>query len=228
MIRNISFDLWLTLIKSNPKFKPKRAELIAQEYNPFNLNVGTIEQEIRNIDKLFDRFNESRECKLDTKLMYKRILEKTGFNKDEIEENLLIELKKKVDDLFLTYPPLPLHREISSILQELKEKGYKLNIASNTGFIEGSILMEVFRNLNWYQLFDFYIYSDEIQTSKPAYSFFQSVYNKMHGINKESVVHIGDNPKTDFEGAKQFGFQALLIDRNYTINTINNFLNEVG
>ena len=70
------------------------------------------------------------------------------------------------------------------------------------------------------QYFDFLIFSDEINACKPSSHFFQQVFDHIN-VTKEAVLHIGDNPKADYQGARSFGFNALLItDPNYTINDI--------
>ena len=95
-----------------------------------------------------------------------------------------------------------------------------LNLSSNTGFIEGETLRTTLANMGILQYFDFLIFSDEINASKPSSHFFQHVYDHID-VPKKAVLHIGDNPKADYQGAKNFGFNALLItDPNYTINDI--------
>lgn len=81
-------------------------------------------------------------------------------------------------------------------------------------------MRQVLSQMDILKYFKFFIFSDEIEISKPSSYFFQKVYDKVGG-HKKNILHIGDNPKTDYQGAKNFGFEALLItNSNYTIDDI--------
>jgi putative hydrolase of the HAD superfamily len=64
------------------------------------------------------------------------------------------------------------------------------------------------------QYFSFQLYSDETGFSKPNVKMFEMVYNQIGKnkiVNKLEVLHIGDNKVADYNGAINFGFDALLI-----------------
>lgn len=219
-IKNISFDLWMTLIRSHPEFKLKRAELIADTFNIKNISPKEIDSFIRSVDNVFDRYNMISGKKLSANKMYQKLLEKLVPEETSVTLDIAISLRKKADDLFGQYQPVFLNENIPQILSQLKEEGYVLNLSSNTGFIEGETLRTTLTNMGILQYFDFLIFSDEINASKPSSHFFQHVYDHIN-VPKNAVLHIGDNPKADYQGAKNFGFNALLItDPNYTINDI--------
>lgn len=220
MIKNISFDLWMTLIRSHPEFKLKRAELIADTFNIKNISPKEIDSFIRSVDNVFDRYNMISGKKLSANKMYQKLLEKLVPEETSVTLDIAISLRKEADDLFGQYQPVFLNENIPQILSQLKEEGYVLNLSSNTGFIEGETLRTTLTNMGILQYFDFLIFSDEINASKPSSHFFQHVYDHIN-VPKNAVLHIGDNPKADYQGAKNFGFNALLItDPNYTINDI--------
>ena len=218
-IKNISFDLWMTLIRSHPEFKLKRAELIADTFNIKNISPKEIDSFIRSVDNVFDRYNMISGKKLSANKMYQNLLQKLAPTISVTLETA-ISLRKQADDLFLEYQPIFLNDGIPQILSQLKEEGYVLNLSSNTGFIEGETLRITLANMSILQYFDFLIFSDEINACKPSSHFFQHVFDHIN-VTKEAVLHIGDNPKADYQGARSFGFNALLItDPNYTINDI--------
>lgn len=219
-IKNISFDLWMTLIRSHPEFKLKRAELIADTFNIKNISPKEIDSFIRSVDNVFDRYNMISGKKLSANKMYQKLLEKLVPKETSVTLDIAISLRKEADDLFGQYQPVFLNENIPQILSQLKEEGYVLNLSSNTGFIEGETLRTTLANMGILQYFDFLIFSDEINASKPSSHFFQHVYDHIN-VPKNAILHIGDNPKADYQGAKNFGFNALLItDPNYTINDI--------
>jgi len=223
MIKHISFDLWLTLIKSHPEYKKQRADFLRREFNPLGFSLQEVIEIVQKTDKVSDRINEINGKKLQTELMYKRILLKLGNRPELINDDLLVEIKMAGNKLFINYQPEFLNTSIHSMLDTLKARGFDLNLSSNTGFIEGSTISSTLKNLNIYDYFNFFVYSDEINASKPSFDFFDKVYEQID-FQKNEILHIGDNYKADYEGAKSFGFRALHINnKQYTINDITRY-----
>lgn len=223
MIKHISFDLWLTLIKSHPEFKKQRANFLRKEFNPLGYSLAEVFEIVQKTDKVSDRINEINGRKLQTELMYNRILLKLGNKPEVINDDLLVEIKTTCNQLFMNYQPEFLNSSIRPMLDSLKAKGFDLNLSSNTGFIEGNVINETLKNLNVFKCFNFSIYSDEINASKPSFHFFDKVYEQIN-FQKNEVIHIGDNYKADYEGALKYGFKALHIkNKQYTINDISRY-----
>jgi putative hydrolase of the HAD superfamily len=219
MIKHISFDLWMTLIRSNPDFRKKRAEIIAKKFNPGNKNVEEIIQLIIDTDKNCDRYNESRNTKIPAVKMYSAILKKMGIPSVAIQHNadLLMNIS---NELFLEYSPLLLNSHIPDTLKTLKDSGLNLSIGSNTGFIEGNILKSLLDKLNILHYFSFLIFSDEMKMSKPSARFYLRIWENTT-FHKSEILHVGDNPINDYQGAVDFGFNALLLtDTNYSFDDI--------
>jgi len=226
LIKHISFDLWLTLIKSHPEFKEKRAEFLKQEFNPKSYSVREIMDIIQKTDKVCDRWNEISGKKIPTEWMYRRILLKLGIDQKLVSNSLLMKIKLHINNLFGNFQPIFLNVSTEPLLYSLKNEGYNLNISSNTGFIEGEIISSTLRNLNIARFFDFSVFSDETGVSKPSYGFFEKVFEQT-GVEKGEVLHIGDNYKTDYKGALRYGFKALHIkNQQYTINDIKKHIQE--
>ncbi|MDR0758081.1 MAG: HAD family hydrolase [Tannerella sp.] len=220
MIQHISFDLWLTLIKSNPLFKRKRAELIADRFRPKNMTVEQIEMLIRQEDNIFDRYNEMQDNKIPAKYMYLHILRKMDLKCGDITEDDAEWVMQQSNELLMDYTPRLLNEHVPDILAGLQSEVESMNIGSNTGFIEGKALRKVLKKTGIHHFFTFFVFSDEVRVSKPSARFFQHIHE---GANMpgSSILHIGDNPKTDYRGAADFGFNALLITHpNYTLNDI--------
>jgi len=91
------------------------------------------------------------------------------------------------------------------------------NILSNTGFIKGPTLRKVLEQLNIAQYFDFQLYSDEAGLSKPNKEFFQLLLDEIaiiRSIERDQIIHIGDNIKTDIQGAENMGIKSLQVNSN--------------
>jgi putative hydrolase of the HAD superfamily len=128
----------------------------------------------------------------------------------------------------LEFKPFLLNEKIKLTMENLINNGYKLNLASNTGFIEGRVIINVLKELELFDYFDFLIFSDEIGASKPSALFYDCVYDKLkNNLNKNEVMHIGDNYYADFLGAIHYGFQALHIcEQQFTYYDIIQEINE--
>ncbi len=193
--------------------------MIAETFGIQHIDASGIDKFVRSIDKTFDRYNMISGKKLSANAMYCRLLQRIVSGK-KITEREAIEVRKKADCLFEEYCPQFVNENIPDILSQLKEEGYSINLSSNTGFIEGIVLRNTLAHLNIIQYFDFLIFSDEIDASKPSSRFFEKV-NEQVNVKPDEVLHIGDNPKADYQGAINFGFKALLItNHDYTIHDI--------
>lgn len=54
--------------------------------------------------------------------------------------------------------------------------------------------------------------SGEVGYEKPNKKFFELIFNHFDLSHPSEILHIGDNYKKDFLGAKKFGCRALLFD----------------
>ena len=220
MIKHVSFDLWQTLIRPNPVFRVKRAEIIAGRYNLKNKTVAEIIQFIVEQDKLIERQNWTKDEKMPAIEMYKFVLQQMNAVSAESiteEAGFLLTASNK---LFLEFPPEFLNPQIPDILYSLKNRGLTLSIGSNTGFVEGTVLRNLLEKSGILHYFSFFIFSDEINSSKPSARFFRQLWKKS-AFPKSQILHIGDNNLADYQGAFDFGLNALLITNpNYTIDDI--------
>ena len=87
-------------------------------------------------------------------------------------------------------------------------KKYKLGIISNSSFITEECL----KHWGYTKIFDFVILSYKYETSKPDKKINTICSNKL-SIKPSNILHIGDSYTSDFLGAKNSGFNALLLDR---------------
>ena len=93
---------------------------------------------------------------------------------------------------------------VKDTLEVLRGAGYTMSILSNTGLTAGRTLERVLKAHDIAHLFDFKLYSDEIQTAKPNTKAFQLVYEYAkqlydNHITPEEIMHVGDNIKADIE-----------------------------
>jgi len=174
---NISFDVWGTLIKSNPDFKKQQAKLANKMY-------GISEEEflyrMKNEKSIFNQYVEGNGFHIPREFVYQRV-----FNKFDDE---FYEFISESDDLFVEHPPIPLFEEGSDIHKLIK--GNNSFITSNTVMIYSNVLGEAVQQ--YYDGFKSYnmVFSDEHNVSKP---------NPLIWLKHIDLIdlHIGDNVITD-------------------------------
>lgn len=210
---HLSFDLWLTLIRSNPEFKKKR-NLLFKDFFEINCSIERVNEVVRYYDVLCNSINEKTGLNLNTYEIYYLILNALEVDLNVNGTERLGEFYNETEILFLNYKPELIFPDIKLQFEKITTEGKSINILSNTGFINGKTLRKI---LSFYELEDFIsfqIYSDEVGYSKPNNEIFQLVFdqvNKTKETQKKEILHIGDNSIADYNGAVNFGFDAHLL-----------------
>lgn len=209
---HFSFDLWLTLIKSHPEFKIKRAELFAAFFE-IDQPAAKVIETVKYYDDTCNTINEVIGKNIDTFEIYMLILRSLQVDIRQVDEQKLNDFYQKSERLFMEYRPVIIFDNLHAFFEEIKNQDKTISILSNTGFIKGKTMRKFLMEENLDSYIDFHIYSDEINCSKPNPLAFLEVKNKIRNKNIEisKVVHIGDNPIADYKGAKDFGFSAHLL-----------------
>lgn len=209
---HFSFDLWLTLIKSHHEFKAKRVELFSSFFN-VEKPIEEVAKAVKYYDDLCNTINEATGGNIDTFEIYLMILGALDVDVKLLTKEKLNSFYSKSEDLFLEYKPVVIFENIHDFFEDIKNQGKTINILSNTGFIKGKTMRKFLIHENLDQYIDFHIYSDEINCSKPNPLIFQEVKNKVKDkeLPLHKILHIGDNPVADYQGAKDFGFSAHLL-----------------
>ncbi len=98
--------------------------------------------------------------------------------------------------------------DVFDTLQYLKDLGFALGLISNWD----SRLPELLDRLGLASYLDVISVSSLEGVEKPAARIFTHTAAKL-GVRPEQVVHVGDSPLEDYEGARRAGFTPVLIDR---------------
>jgi putative hydrolase of the HAD superfamily len=96
----------------------------------------------------------------------------------------------------------------SRLLDQLKNNGVVMGVVSNWD----SRLPEILKNTGLASYFDFILASTVVGSAKPDAGIFQEAL-KRACVPPEQACHIGDEPATDIEGARNVGIAPILIDR---------------
>lgn len=219
--KHYSFDLWLTLIKSNPMFKQERNRYFYEKYNPLQKSIEEVTLIFRNVDLMVNAINEKAGKNVDAEEMYLMaisMINDYSFNFNEVD---LEQLYGEMEELVFAHMPVLYSGSCLDVLDTLKNKQQSsINILSNTGFIKGKTLRKVLAQLGIAEFMDFQLYSDEVRMSKPNRGFFELMLqqidrNKHPEFALTDVIHIGDNPVADVHGAQKVGINSMLINSNH-------------
>lgn len=211
--KHLSFDLWLTLIKSNPNFKPAKVEYLRKNYNPNGLSTSEIDSIMRKVDKHCTRLCEITGKNFDPLNMWALVLFEMGYEANSKSLSLahLTEIHKVIQEMYLENIPLLYSEETLPTLESLYKKTELMTIGSNTGFVTGKSVRRALKELGILQFFRGEIFSDECGWAKPSEKFFDEVM-KLSPHSKRYTLHIGDNDYADRFGAEFSGITAFVIN----------------
>jgi len=210
---HFSFDLWLTLLKSNPEYK-KKLVVLFKDFFEIDASLEQIATTVRYYDVACNTINEKTGSHLDTFEIYLLILNALQVTISDIKEEKLEHFYQETESLFMNYKPLLIFPDTRKVLHAMNIAGKSANVLSNNGFLKGKTMRKL---LSFYEIdsyFDFQLYSDETGFSKPNPKMFALVWEHIQNkkeLFKTNVLHIGDNEIADYQGAKNFGFDAFLL-----------------
>lgn len=218
MYQHYSFDLWMTLIKSNPSFKTERAKIFHSKFNFAKKTLVEIEHIFRQIDTTCNTINEKVGKNIDAEEMYLLVIAAiNNYDLSCMSDIHIHQLYHDMENLVMEYPPVFYSSETPDVLAKLKENA-SMSLLSNTGFIKGQTLRKVLKNLGVDAYLNFQLYSDETGYSKPNPQFFQLLLDSVESLGTKclpsDILHVGDNPIADAAGAQQLGINHLLINSN--------------
>ncbi len=220
LYKHYSFDLWLTLIKSDPRFKLERSKIFHARYNGSHKSFEEVATIFRQVDLMCNSINEKTGKNIDAEEMYLMVISIINDYSPDFMGIDMEELYAEMEVLLFKYPPVLYCAKTKDMLERLKAPGNStLSLLSNTGFIKGVTLRKLLKMLELDNLLDFQLYSDEVRLSKPNVKFFQLMLDsidrvKHQGISLHEIVHVGDNPVADVTGAHAAGIKSVLINSN--------------
>jgi len=127
----------------------------------------------------------------------------------EIGAEAPIEVLAEVAQRRISFNP---YSESEAVLRRLKEMGTKIYAVSNWD-IE---LVKVLDDLGWSWYFDHVIASAVVGVEKPEGEIFEEAL-RIGNVSRDKVVHVGNDPITDIEGASGAGIDTVLVDRRGTV-----------
>ena len=195
-VKAIIFDAYGTLFDVNSAAE-KCKDKIGDKWEEFANYWKTTQLEYTWLRSLMDRhkdFWQVTENSLDKSMKV--------FNIDSLMRDELLNLYK----ILSTFP------EVKEVLNNLKEKNYKLAILSNG---TPTLLNELVKSNNLDSIFDDIFSIEEVGIYKPS----SKVYDipiKKYQIQKDEIVFLSANT-WDVSGGGNYGYNAVWVNRNNNI-----------
>ncbi|KAI8337613.1 HAD-like domain-containing protein [Chlamydoabsidia padenii] len=142
-------------------------------------------------------------------LVYDTFLE-AGIQKQELDSKFPI-LFQSLYTRFRTKEGYDMFPDVTSTLDELKRRGFKMGVISNSD----ERLLSVMESLNLEQYFDFILTSCLAGYEKPNVKIFQkAIHLTGEDIHTDEALHVGDDVEKDYHGAVNAGWHGVLLKRN--------------
>jgi putative hydrolase of the HAD superfamily len=119
------------------------------------------------------------------------------------------EVLTRVAERRISFNPYP---ESEAVLRRLRGMGLKLYVVSNWDVQ----LLKVLKDLAWIPYFDGVVASAVLGVEKPDPGMFEEAL-RISGVGRDRVVHVGNDPITDIQGASEAGIDTVLVDRRGNI-----------
>ncbi len=216
-IKVVSFDLWDTvLVDGSDEVKRKNLGLLPKKQQRRKLVRDSLESfgmtcDPNRIDIAYDTADAAFSVvwseqqvtwSVDTRL--KVLLAGLGCDlpRDELD-GLVLRHEEMEMDIIPDLAP-----GIRAALMELR-KSYRLAVISDTGFSPGRVVRRILIQMDLFDLFEAYVFSNEVGRSKPHSQLFQ-VTADLLGVDTAQMVHVGDREHNDVAGAQGAGCKAVL------------------
>jgi HAD superfamily hydrolase (TIGR01549 family) len=212
-LRAVTFDLWETLMHDTPASGERRRKLRISGMRQALATAG-IKATAASVSSAYDgvwRWLESdwwaRQADPGFEAQFDWLVRRLDVDSQDPE--LLARLRMAYVDSIFESPPQAYPAALP-LLEELRKRGLRLGLICNTSVTPGSALRQLLDGWGLGQLLDTQLYSDELGIRKPAPAVFQEAATRL-GVQISELLHVGDRPDVDRDGALAAGALALLV-----------------
>ncbi|NHN56250.1 HAD family hydrolase [Calidifontibacter sp. DB0510] len=210
-VRGISLDIWGTLVGSDPAFKPARNEMLRRALAP-SVAADRFDATLRAADRDADEICMTRGRDVGFTERLDLALARLGAGAVIPEQ--VDDLMAAQADLARTHHPRPLHPDLPGLVAAAAA-AKAVVLTSNTGMLPGSLMRELLA-LAGFPAGLGEVFSNETGWAKPAPQIFACTIEMARNLDETCegarfVIHLGDNPVADVDGATAAGLRALLV-----------------
>ena len=200
----VTFDYFMTLV--HPA-KRTEEDIVFPILRVLNRKLSINEEEFlriynqRDTDYRRELRRTCRESLLDEIVL--STLSDMGFETEAMRENV-----RNAVDAGLAKKKIVFYSDVMETLKALRERGYMLGLISNSHW---RWLTDQKRSMETF--FDVITLSYEHGFAKPHPSIFNTTLDKL-GVDADRCLHVGDNPISDIQGAREAGLKTAFVKRD--------------
>jgi putative hydrolase of the HAD superfamily len=213
VLKVIAFDLWETLITNGPevsvghgRYRIERMERVLTSRG-HAAEAAQIERAYRSVWTRCQELYWSADVDIPCRRQIEVFIEELGVDPSSIDDETLGELERVYANAAVELLPdvVPGAREL---LEEVRRRGLRTGLISNTGRTPGYALREILDRLDLSRHLDVMVFSNEHGACKPQPSIFETLRNALD-VRYDEMMFIGDNLYVDVYGAKRCGMKAV-------------------
>ena len=212
-LKAIAFDLWETLITDTPDLSRKQERLRLDRMEAILRARGhedvaeRIEHAYRALWHRCQDLYWSADIDVPCRRQIEHFLEELQLSFDDatVDELEYAYAHAAVEILPAVVSGAP------ELLAELKSRGFRVGLISNTGRTPGYALRRVLDALGLAAHIDVMVFSNEVGQCKPQTSIFEELRRGL-GVDYSEMMFIGDNLYADVHGAQRMGMRGVHFD----------------
>ncbi|MDX6450649.1 MAG: hypothetical protein QOH16_698 [Gaiellaceae bacterium] len=212
-IEVVSFDLWATLLRSHPRFKQQRDQCLWEL-----LSVRRPIEEFRRIVRAVDVLVEAA-CAVDGRHRGLRerveLIARFCGARAPLSEAIVAQVTAVQSQLVRDSPPQLVDAALPSLLTHVSSR-FVVAVTSNTGFVPAHDLKWVLEHHGLARAVSHLVFSDEVGFAKPSIRIFDHLV-ALAQVQRERILHIGDNSVADGMGARRAGIAFTLVGPEYPV-----------
>ena len=216
-LRAVALDLWGTLIVDAPgggrRRMRRREARLTEAYERAGAGPGAAEavpKAIRHaIDALVVAHQSNIDLSGDDRLNAVRssMLEQCP---DTVEDNALLAALVDAVCESASWEPPDIIEGVEEELENLKQRGLRLAVVSNTGLAPGRYVERALVGRGFDRWIDHWIWSDDVLSWKPGHAIFEAALQVLE-TSPEETAFVGDTPEADILGSRHAGFALSVL-----------------
>lgn len=212
-LRAVAFDLWETLITDTPELsrQQERLRLVRMEEILAAHDFGDVADRIEHAYRaLWHRCHDlywSLDLDVPCRRQIDHFLEALELDPETFAEPVLVALEDAYANAALEVLPKTVDGAVE-LLTELKSRGLRVGLISNTGRTPGSVLRAILGRLDLAPSIDAMVFSNEHGECKPQPSIFEELRTLL-GVAYDEIMFVGDNLYVDVHGAQRCGMRGV-------------------
>lgn len=202
----LSLDVWGTLLRSHPDFKPTRMEYLLA---PGILDPITFPDVLKEVDQYADLLSMEDGVDRGGAWRLSRAMKSAQSQPFEVTDELIATILDSQSEMARAFPPNPLHPELPELVTAIS-KHIPVAITSNTGMLPGELMRDLLAAAGYTA--DVWTFSNEVEGKgcKPFPAVFEATIKGL-GVPAGNILHVGDNELADVIGGRAAGMMTAHV-----------------